>query len=591
MTSLPNFWRIMQLQTQWRKLHPHQLPCDIDTQAFKRPERSSVLVSEPISGSPQQHIIRTEEAKLSQGSDNVVRVTPERGDWRSQAPANATSAEDGEFAALQPAPRLDEGLFSSLAAGETARSPEASTSTEGWTGEAGAGAEADADAQQQALFSTVRLARAMLAQKQITRMQRGDGQPSVKTLADYRRKGLRLKKAMRQMDSNALSSMTQSEVAAENYFLHQASIALGDYAANGNSFYAMRAALNWRYLRLLQKLLARQDKLQKQTQKNKSLTHEEAKSASSPVRRFLDETRMRGYRILLEQTMSRLNDIAQMTRDTCQAAHLGAARQSMDASLDSQGPSKTSKSVKSLVGRLNKHSPDWQNEFRQANNQPSKYRTQTLIQSLTGIRPTEFDPDKTIPRVSKNSQGADASPGVVVTLTKNNTLRVRVPGGKVRAKAGQVERHFELQITEAIPDWFMQELQDAGGSVRLFADPDGLAKHYLRVSKRMFRDHKSKRRLHITPYCFRHVMATNLRESGWDVEEIAALLGERSADTVSHYGFRKSGSRKPKHVTTHALIRGTVQCTSAVKPANKTRLNQVLQSKKSTSRQRRPSQS
>ena len=80
MTSLPNFWRIMQLQTQWRKLHPHQLPCDINTQALKQPEHSSELISEPISGSPHQHIIRTQEAKLSQGSDNVVRVTPERGD-------------------------------------------------------------------------------------------------------------------------------------------------------------------------------------------------------------------------------------------------------------------------------------------------------------------------------------------------------------------------------------------------------------------------------------------------------------------------------------------------------------------------------
>ena len=563
---MTNFWRIMQLQQQWRKLHPHHLPFDVDMVAVQQPERSSEL----ISGSPQQHIIRTEEAKLSQGSDNVVRVTPERGDWRSQAPANATSAEDGEFAALQPAPRLDEGLSSSKAAGETARSPEASRSpsTEGWTG--------DADAEQRALFSTVRQARAMLAKKQITSMQRGDGPPSAKTRADYRHKGMRLKKAMRQVDSDALISMTQSEVAAEKYFLHKASIALGEYAASGNSFYAMRAALSWRYMRLLQKLLARQDRLQKQTQKNKSLNHEEAVPASSPVRRFLDETRMRRYRNLLEQTMSRLNDMAQMTRDTCQAAHLGAARQSMDASLDTQGPSKTSKSVKALVGRLNKRRPEWQNEFRQANNQPSKYRAQALIQSLTGIRPTEFDPDKTIPKLAKNILGANASPGVVVTLTNKNTLRVRVPGGKVREKAGQVERSFELQITEAIPDWFIQELQGAGGSVRLFADPDGLAKHYQRVSRRMFSDQKSKRRLRITPYCFRHVTATNLRESGWDVEEIAALLGERSADTVSHYGFRKSGSRKPKHVTSHAVIKGTVKCTSAVKPANKSGLNTVL---------------
>lgn len=114
MTSLPNFWRIMQLQQQWRKLHPHQLPCDIDTQALKQPEHSSGLISEPISGSPHQHIIGTEKAQPLLGSDNVARVTPERGDWRSQALANATSAEDGEFAALQPAQRLDEGLSSSM---------------------------------------------------------------------------------------------------------------------------------------------------------------------------------------------------------------------------------------------------------------------------------------------------------------------------------------------------------------------------------------------------------------------------------------------------------------------------------------------
>jgi integrase len=580
MTSLPNFWRVMQLQTQWRKLHPYQLPCDIDTQALKPPERSSGIVSDPISDSPHQHIISTEKAQPLLGSDNVVRVTPERGDWRSQAPANATSAEDGEFAAMQPASRLDEGLSSSLAAGETARSPEASRSpsTEGWT--------SDTDAEQQALFSTVRLARAMLAKKQIISMQRGDGQPSTKSQADYRRKGLLLKKAMRQVDSNALSSMKQSEVAAERYFLHQASIALGEYAANGNSFYAMRAALNWRYLRLLQKLLARQDRLQKKIKADSPLPHEEAKSASSPVRRLLDETRMRGYRILLAQTMSRLNDIAQMTRDTCQAAHLGVARQRPEAGPDTQGPSKTSKSIKSLVGRLNKHSPDWQNEFRQANNQSSKYRAQALIQSLTGIRPTEFDPHKTIPKLAKNSQSVNASPGVVITLTNKNTLRVRVPGGKVRAKAGQVERHFELQITEAIPDWFMQELQDAGGRVRLFADPDSLAKHYLRVSRRMFSHLKKSKTLHITPYCFRHVMAANLRESGWDVEEIAALLGERSADTVSHYGFRKSGGRKPKHVTSHAIVRGTVRCTNAVKPSSKVQLLTLL-SRSSHSKKRR----
>lgn len=76
---------------------------------------------------------------------------------------------------------------------------------------------------------------------------------------------------------------------------------------------------------------------------------------------------------------------------------------------------------------------------------------------------------------------------------------------------------------------------------------------------------KAKKPLHATPYCFRHALATELRTSGWSVDEIAAVLGQRSADTQSHYGFRKGGKRKPKEDIQTSIVAGSVTTTSPVR--------------------------
>lgn len=55
--------------------------------------------------------------------------------------------------------------------------------------------------------------------------------------------------------------------------------------------------------------------------------------------------------------------------------------------------------------------------------------------------------------------------------------------------------------------------------------------------------------IRIAPYHFRHSRAETLRASGWAAHEIAAVLGERSARTVAHYGRKtRPGSRTPPRV-------------------------------------------
>lgn len=586
MSSLRNFVNIMRLQKLWRAEHRGQLPYDGNSTAGDEPERSSV--------EPLVDIISTEKAQPLLGSDNVVRVTPERGDWRSQALANSVSFRDNEIAGRQ----MDESpsaLQRSEAAqpfGASGLTPHDMRTRDPAAGMVGSGE--DEEAERQAFFMAVQQARAILAKRDVRRNMRGDDAPSAKTVKDYRKKAALLVRAMKAISVDT-SHVTDDPETHRAWLL---SCALAEYVDKSNSYFAMRAAIQWKQYRFLKALLKRQDRWQKQQRKSLQLlvstqtadltpAHSEPEPTALPDRRLLEESGMRRWKALLQQTMSRIQKLEALTREDCLAARLGAAKQEASTNQEFIQPSPADgwpkshshSSTKALLSRLNKHCPQWQSEFRIANEVPAKYRSQALIQSLTGIRPTEFDPEKTLPKVKAKGVMNDASPGVVVTLTPNNNLLVRVPGGKVRQKAGQVERSFELQIRAEIPQWFLDELREAGGSKRFFADPDALAKHYARVSKRMFVGSPSKLKLHITPYVYRHAMGTNLRESGWEVEEIAAFLGERSADTVKHYGLRKAGSKKPKHGHSHVVLRESVQHSHNVKPANKAKLNAVIQSR------------
>ena len=71
----------------------------------------------------------------------------------------------------------------------------------------------------------------------------------------------------------------------------------------------------------------------------------------------------------------------------------------------------------------------------------------------------------------------------------------------------------------------------------------------------------------ISPYHFRHNMAETLRENGWPAHEIAAVLGERSAATVSHYGRKIRPNRAGRREVPEVVIsRGGVRTAIKVPP-------------------------
>ena len=190
-----------------------------------------------------------------------------------------------------------------------------------------------------------------------------------------------------------------------------------------------------------------------------------------------------------------------------------------------------------------------------------------MIQSLLGSRPAEFDPSPD-PMAGDANQAPRRS-GVPVRLLDTGNVKVSIEGAKLGEHSGQDLRSLEL-AAHAIPSWFLMQLQQAAGVLTLTAKPQALRDHYERISAKVFKGAvygRDRKPLHITPYCVRHSVATELRHSGWDVDELAAALGQQSSDTQKHYGHRKSGQRKRQ--PNISLVHGPVQTTNVInlKPA------------------------
>jgi hypothetical protein len=70
----------------------------------------------------------------------------------------------------------------------------------------------------------------------------------------------------------------------------------------------------------------------------------------------------------------------------------------------------------------------------------------------------------------------------------------------------------------------------------------------------------------LSAYLFRHALVTQMRESGWESDEIAVAIGESSAETTRLYGLRVRGGKKPK--VPIAMEKNSVAAARAVKPAD-----------------------
>ena len=461
-------------------------------------------------------ITMSKDAGASDGLGNVVRVPTSGGNGVSQAPAIATPGTGGVIASKQPRAALQGGEASPPDLG-AASSP--STDVGG-------------DVRQR-LIAAVQIARALTANHQRVRLS---------TKANYQRKQLILEKRWKELQaSDATRSVAQ-----------MLPVLLGKYAASPSSFYAMRRSIHFSLEEQLVQAVKDQDKLQKAW--HKPLSPEER---SSLLCAMTDATQQ------LEDLSKSTDFIINLDLERCRTAYTLVVPNVPPAEGDDFAKTKV------LVTILNRRMRNWQSAFRAENAKSSSaYRTHTLIQTLLGIRPAEFDPNPN-PLIDAK-EPSQARPGVLVTLLSTGNLKVTIEGAKVGKHSGQKVRSMEV-MASAVPPWLVAELQQAGGSMHLTAKTQALRDHYERISAKMFKGAKygkPRRPLHATPYCFRHAVATDLRQTGWEVEELAIFLGQKSTDTQKRYGLRKGGRRKA--VPSVSVVRGSVQASSPVKPQKST---------------------
>ena len=367
-------------------------------------------------------------------------------------------------------------------------------------------------------FDIVVQARTLSTQDKARRKKRRDTNPSKETQKDYKGKCALLDQALDGLQGSGGPVLSQQQALL---------LVFSRYAAKKSSFYKMYSAYRWRALDRLNELLILQNTMQ---------------AVGDRSKRWLDCVAE------LKAAMVGFEAIDAVSHEDCLSL-------SRDKVVRSQ-------SKKEVLRRLK---PGWFEAFLALSEQSKTYRSPALLMCLCGFRPEELNGDRHLKH--------GLTPGITASLTECHVI-VKIPGAKVRKTAGQPERSFALR-RDALPDWFIEELMAAGGSKIYTKKPANIARHFTRVSEQLYpRQHLQKPRdILISPYVFRHFLATNLRDAEWETEEIAIVLGESVGDTVRHYGLgRRTASKSPR---ASEVVRGTASSARKVRPVDRSGIRAV----------------
>ena len=156
----------------------------------------------------------------------------------------------------------------------------------------------------------------------------------------------------------------------------------------------------------------------------------------------------------------------------------------------------------------------------------SKFFWPILTLAISGCRPAEVN-------------------GTRLTYT-NGKIEIRIKGKKVTEENGQKWRKFVIS-PDQIPGKALEELKERK-TVELECLETEKQRNVLRsYLSKLGRELFPKLEFKISPIVFRHFMAYELRQSGWDKEGIGSVLGHASENTQAKYGGRrKSGSIKKR---------------------------------------------
>jgi len=148
---------------------------------------------------------------------------------------------------------------------------------------------------------------------------------------------------------------------------------------------------------------------------------------------------------------------------------------------------------------------------------------------------------------------------------------VKLLGAKVSENSGQEWRKFKLQ-PGVLPTELVEQIKAEGTLTVSIESTDAFRTHLTRLSAELFPGKPA-----ITGYSFRHSLAENLREAGWEAEELAAVLGQSVSETQAYYGRRRrTGTRAPEAV---GIDKGSVETARPVRPLDRSGLTAVMKEK------------
>ena len=363
-------------------------------------------------------------------------------------------------------------------------------------------------------FGIIRSVRAALEEINADRQRRKDTQAGVTTLADYQKR------------LNYLLPLFEHCISMASQIPWTDTLDMLNVSRSTFSQY--RSAIKWHSTETLQKLLKDQDQMQRSEGQGRHWYR-----AVQKLRDALDE----------------FKEVLSLSYDEYRGQENWPPKR-----LTTAHPPKSKKHA------LKKLPDGWQERFDFLNEQSPTYRLAGVLLRFCGLRPAELER------------------GVDVSWTAQG-VQVLIHGAKVRVTAGQPWRSFTFE-SALLPAWFVEELQksqvaQSKPSIHIQVGSDNLRVHLGRMSGAVFNPDNRKNgcKETLSAYLFRHALVTQMREAGWESAEIAAAIGESSAETTRLYGTRVRGGKKAKPAI--AIDKSSVQTARVVKKADTQGLQKI----------------
>jgi hypothetical protein len=172
-----------------------------------------------------------------------------------------------------------------------------------------------------------------------------------------------------------------------------------------------------------------------------------------------------------------------------------------------------------------------------------RYADHLTILEMTGARPVEFSNGIRVRRV----RGA---------------LEFTLQGGKLSDTTGVKERVLTVPVRTQTARRLARKLIVDGPAQVWQCKEKALADYVTAVRKKAFPGHAYK----VSPYSYRHALASDVKSAGAGRGDIAAALGHRSTRTAGAYGRKgTSGKLRPNPIKA-VRVTGEIRTTHSIKP-------------------------